>query len=279
MDRKIVFKIDEDTDPREVYCTTYQMRNFFQQMADGFYSSLDVMNYIQHQVAVNRMRSGDLVLDVCCGRGLLLPLIRWYRKDIAKYVGVDICEKNVREQERRSGVKDISDEGLEYYPFPVRHVICSCEEMADELGGVKFDAVVYTSAIEHMQKDVGHRSLENCYRLMKDSGWMFLSCPNTMDKKDPYDTQYAAHVYEWNLDELREALHEVGFSIVEEHGLVGKVRDFEKFVETLPPAEKAMYKRLKQYLPSKWLMAMFPVAYPEAAAEVLLICKKRRGFL
>ena len=30
---------------------------------------------------------------------------------------------------------------------------------------------------------------------------MFLSCPNTMNKKDPYDTQYAIHVYEWDIHE------------------------------------------------------------------------------
>ncbi len=278
MSRKIVHKIEEGLDPRDVYCTTYQMRNFYQQFADGFYSSLDVMNYIQHQAAVDRMRSGDLVLDVCCGRGLLLPLIRWNRKTIKGYVGVDICEKNMREQLRRSGLKNISEEGLDYYPFPVKHVLCSCEEMDQCLEKESFDGIVYTSAIEHMQKDVGFRSLKNCFALMKPGGWMFLSCPNTQDKKDPYDTQYAAHVYEWDLMELREAVKAVGFRIVEEHGLVAKVRDFEDFVKTLSEGEQKMYRRFKEYLPSKWLMSLFPVAYPEAASEVLLVCEKRKGF-
>ena len=56
MDRKIVYKIEEGTDPSQVYCTTYQMRNFFQQFADGFFSSLDVMNYIQHHAAVLKLK-------------------------------------------------------------------------------------------------------------------------------------------------------------------------------------------------------------------------------
>ena len=82
-------------DPKGIYATTYQMRNFYQQMADGFFSSLDIMNYIQHQFCVNMMKKGDVVLDVCCGRGLLLPMIRWYKK-IREYWGVDIHEKNIK---------------------------------------------------------------------------------------------------------------------------------------------------------------------------------------
>jgi len=274
MSRKIVLKIDGDTNPKDVYCTTYQMRNFFRQLGDGFFSSLDVMNYIQHLVAVDRMRSKQRVLDVCCGRGLLLPLIRWSKKSV-EYVGVDISEKNLKEQARWSGNKNISDEGLEYYSFPIRQVVCSCEEMSSKLEHKSFDCVIYTSAIEHMQKEVGYRSLENCFELMKDDGWMFLSCPNTQDKTDPYDTQYAAHVYEWGLGELREALDKVGFEVTEEYGLVGKVRDFEKFMGTQSAEEQDLYRRFKNYLPSKFLMAFMPILYPEGAAEVLLICKKK----
>ena len=275
MPRKIVYKVEDGVDPREVYCTTYQMRNFFKQMADGFYSSLDVMNYIQHQAAVDRMRKGDRILDVCCGRGLLLPLIRWYKRDIAEYVGVDICEKNMKEQERRSGAKEI--DGLEYYEFPVTHILSSCEEMTDHLEAGSFDGIVYTSAIEHMQKEVGYRSLEECFTLLKDGGWLFLSCPNTTEKKDPYDTQYAAHLYEWDLDELTSAVEKVGFHIEDTFGLVGKVRDFESYIAEQSLPEQETYHRLKKYLPTKWLMSFLPVLYPEGAAEVLLICRKGKG--
>lgn len=279
--RKIVYKIDEGTNPAEVYCTTYQMRNFYAQFADGFFSSLDVMNYIQHHAAVRRMKKDWRVLDVCCGRGLLLPLIRYYKPNIREYVGVDISQANLNEQLRRSGIKKI-DDIEEYYPFKVTHVLCSVEDMDRELKENSFDFIVYTSAVEHMQKEAGRRSLENCYKLLKPGGEMFLSCPNTMDKTDPYDTQYAAHVYEWGLDELREAVQEIGFSIEEEYGLVAKVRDFEKWLEKDGKHLKEQYSALKKYMPTAWLMAFIPVLYPEAAAEVLLICskksKRRRGF-
>lgn len=277
--RKLILKREEE-DPREVYATTYQMRNFYKQFADGFFSSLDVMNYIQHHAAVMRMKTGDRVLDVCCGRGLLLPLIRWHRKGISEYVGVDIEEKNIREQTRWSGAKKMDVPMEEYYPFNITHLLCSCEDMADHLEHGSFDKIVYTSAIEHMQKKVGIKSLRNCRKLLKSSGEMFLSCPNTFEKKDPYDTQYAAHLYEWDLEELRVALDRAGFRVVDVFGLVGKVRQYEEWLEKNgSKEEKSIYKRLSTYLPKAWLMALFPILHPEIAAEVLIICKRKDGTL
>ena len=126
-ERKIVYKIEDGINPADVYCTTYQMRNFYAQFADGFFSSLDVMNYIQHHAAVKRMKKGWRILDVCCGRGLLLPLIRYGKPNIAEYVGVDISERNISEQLRRSGIKKIED-AHSYYPS-ANHVLCSVEDM------------------------------------------------------------------------------------------------------------------------------------------------------
>lgn len=274
--RKIVLKIDPETDPREVYCTTYQMRNFYAQLKDGFFSSLDVMNYIQHHAAVLRMKSNWRVLDLCCGRGLLLPLIRYYRKGIKEYVGVDISATNMAEQTRRSGCKSI-DDFSSYYPFKVTQVLSSVEDIDGELKESSFHFIIYTSSIEHMQKKAGIKSLKNCFKLLKPGHSLFLSCPNTINKKDPYDTQYAAHVYEWDADELKKTLLSIGFEIKEEYGLVAKVRDFEKWLE-LPGHEMVsdQYNRLKKYLPSQWLMSFMPILYPEISSEILLIAKKPR---
>ena len=274
MDRKIVYKIEEGIDPSEVYCTTYQMRNFFAQLADGFFSSLDVMNYIQHHAAVRKMKRDWRVLDVCCGRGLLLPLIRYYRPEIAEYVGIDISQTNINEQHRRSGIKKIEN-AEEYYPFKFTHVVESVEDMDKCFEKDSFDFIIYTSAIEHMQKEVGYKSLQNCFKILKPGQEMFLSCPNTSDKKDPYDTQYAAHIYEWGINELRGAVEEIGFEIMQEYGLVAKVKDFEAWLSKFKNTPiSRQYWRLKEYLPTAWLMSFIPILYPEAAAEILIIVRK-----
>lgn len=273
--RNIVYKIT-DENPSDVYCTTYQMRNFFAQFADGFFSSLDIMNYIQHHKCVTMMHKGDQILDVCCGRGLLLPLIRYYKKNIKSYTGIDIHRANIDEQKRRSGIKKINNINA-YYPFSINHILCSCEDMDKQLKHNSYDIIIYTSAIEHMQKETGYKSLENCFNLLKKEGILILSCPNTLNKKDPYDTQYAAHLYEWDLKELTSALIQIGFNVYATFGLVGKVRDFEKYIESIKdknPVEYSLYYKFKDYLPTPWLMSFFPILYPEAAAEVMIFAGK-----
>jgi len=257
MTKKIVYKITDDINPKDVLCTTYQMRNFYAQMADGFFSGLDVMNYIQHYKAVIMMKKDWRVLDVCCGRGLLLPLIRYYARDIKEYIGVDISENNIKEQTRRSGVKKIND--LSYYPFKITHIIQNVAEMADHVDGL-IDFVVYTSAIE---------------QLMKPGAQMFISCPNTYNKKDPYDTQYAAHLYEWDKKELEKELIKTGFEIKDCFGLYAKKREFDKIAtQIMSDIEYKNYQRLSKYLPTPFLMSFISILFPEIASEVLFIVKK-----
>ena len=97
MDKDIVYRVEDGMDREKILCTTYQMRNFYMQFRDGFFTNLDVMNYIQHLAAAHMAKKGMNVLDVCCGRSLMLPLLRYYAKDIASYTGVDISKANIKE--------------------------------------------------------------------------------------------------------------------------------------------------------------------------------------
>jgi len=283
---KIVLKITDDIDPSEVLCTTYQMRNMYAQFGDAFASRLDIMNYIQHHAAVLRAPANALVLDVCCGRCLLLPLLRWNRKNIRGYIGVDIEPNNYIEATRRSATKDIRDkklasnwlgEGDPYYPFEVHFIESNVAEMSyplREKGLTPVDYVVYTAAIEHMQKDAGLESLKQCWEVMRGGAELFLSSPNTSEKRDPYDTQYAAHLYEWPREELRDALLSIGFTIIDEFGLVAKTRGFVEKLQRIRPDLVPIFNRLSKYLPSDWLYSLFPVLVPEISDEIVLIARK-----
>lgn len=280
---KIVVRVEDDMDPTEILCTTYQMRNFYRQMADGLFSNLDIMNYMQHQHILQYMRKGSRVLDVCCGRSLMLPLMRWHKKNIHSYTGVDISEPNIREARRWSAIKKI--EGKEdYYPFPVDYVLANVAEMTQHLPeDAQFDVIIYTSSIEHMQRDAGAQSLRECFKLLAPGGTLFISCPNTQEKKDPYDTQYAAHLYEWDVRELSEELIRTGFKIQKSFGLVMKKRKMDKFFTEWDRIAAStggavnwsmIYKVFKAYMPTAWLCAIMPIAFPEAADEVALVCTK-----
>jgi len=126
MEKKIVHKIEEGMNPQDVLCTTYQMRNFYRQFGTGFFSNLDVMNIIQHHKAAKMSKSGMNVLDVCCGRSMMLPLLRYYSKNINSYTGVDISETNIKEAKRGCAIRSKEleeDEVGNYYPFKTDWVL------------------------------------------------------------------------------------------------------------------------------------------------------------
>ncbi len=270
--KQIVYKNDGSVPVEDILCTTYQMRNFYAQFRDGFFTNLDVMNYIQHLVAVRMMKKGNTILDVCCGRGLLLPLMRYHAKDIKKYIGVDIEPKNLTARTKHiCNNKEINPE--EFYPFETEWIISNVADMGDKISD-EIDLIIYTSSIEHMQKADGERSLAECSKVLRLGGKLFLSCPNTPEGQDGFDVQYKAHVYEWKLSELRESLKASGFIVEEEYGLIGNIRDFNLIMEQSPDILKEFFKPILKYFPREFLSTFLFAGWPELAKEVLLICRK-----
>lgn len=274
MPKEIVYKVEEGMDRKNVLCTTYQMRNFYDQMRDGFFTNLDIMNYIQHYAAAQLAKKKTNVVDVCCGRSLMLPLLRYYAKNIGSYTGIDISKKNLREALRGAVKKNLTQNDIRsYYPFPVQWKLGNVAGMSKVIPEGFADFVIYTSAIEHMHKDDGYQSLVECKKIMNDSAVMFLSCPNTPG--NGYQTQYKAHVYEWGYRELKEAFSQIGFEIIQEVGLVMGIKDMDKFYENQPGPVKELYQKIKAYLPSPWLTVVMSIPFPEASKEILFIVKKK----
>jgi SAM-dependent methyltransferase len=265
----IVYKVEPGMDRREILATTYQMRNFYRQFGDGFFSALDVMNYIQHHQIVKWCRDGTRVLDVCCGRGLLLPMLRYQRKALGGYTGVDIKPGNATWTSRRvTDGKPVDDD---YYPFPTRFVESNAAEMAAALGPARFDFIVYTSAIEHMQREAGEESLRQCRAVAAPGAMIVLTCPNTPEDKDGFDTQYAAHVYEWKRSELLAGLAGAGFELVMEWGIMIDWKSLEGEAEKLgllPAVE-----RIAAVIPREWLLPVFAPLFPAASKEIAMMAR------
>lgn len=273
MEKSIVYKVEPNMNIQNVLCTTYQMRNFYNQFKDGFFSNLDIMNYIQHYTAAKMAKKNWNVVDVCCGRSLMLPLLRYHAKNIASYTGVDISKTNIREAMRGASKKLTKEELKTYYPFRVGWKLCNVAEMTKVIPTNSTDFVIYTSAVEHMHKDVGLASLKECYKIMKTGAVMFLSCPNTPG--NGYNTQYAAHVYEWGYQELKDTLINLGFTIENEVGLVMGIKDMKTFYSSMPDNSlKRFYDTLSLYMPSDWLSAIMAIPFPKAAKEILFIVRK-----
>lgn len=270
-DKRItVDKILPGMDRTKIHATTGQMRNFYQQMGDGYFTVLDVMNYMQHHAVVRMARKDYHVLDMCCGRGLLLPMLRYYAKTIGSYTGVDLEKSNAIFRKRR--VHNNKPAEIGYYPFPVYFAHCDVSEMTAFLPTNRYDLVVYTSAIEHMHPETGLQSLHEAYTVAAPGAKMVLTCPNTPEDQDGFDTQYSHHVYEWKRSEIEQALKETGWQLEDVYGLLVNVRAL-KSVLTID--ELKVYEHQATFIPSVWLTPMYAVSHPEASKELAYICNKK----
>lgn len=269
--KKVVHKNDGSVPVDEILCTTYQMRNFYRQLGDGFFSDLDVMNYIQHFAAVHMMRQGMNVLDVCCGRNLLLPFMRYYAKDVKKYIGVDIESKNPRITKDIRNNKPVDPQT--FWPFDVEIIISNVAEMAPKIKD-PIHLVVYTSAIEHMHKEHGANSLRECSKVMVKGAKLFLSCPNTPEWRDGFNVQYKAHVYEWKISELQTELKKNGFQILNMYGLTGSISHIKNAVKKMPKPLQKHYQMIIDYMPKEFLTSFLFLPLPHLSKEVLIIAQK-----
>jgi len=269
MSKQIVYKVEPGMDREDILCTTYQMRNFYRQLGDGFFSTLDTMNYIQHHQIAKWCRKNYAVLDVCCGRGLLLPLLRYLTPQIASYTGVDIKPENAIWQKQR--VTDGKPIAKDYYPFQTRFVASNVAEMAAKLEPSRFDVIVYTSAIEHMHKDMGQASLHECYKVARPGAMLILTCPNTAETQDGFQTRYAAHVYEWKRSELIAGLTAAKWHIITEYGLLIDRETLHIQGERL--GLLPLIERIEKFVPPEWYLPVFATMFPQYSKEIGFICQ------
>jgi SAM-dependent methyltransferase len=266
--RRIVHRVEHGDDRRQVLATTYQMRNFYRQLGDGYYTRLDVFNYLSHHQVVRwaARRPGTRLLDACCGRGLLLPLLRYHAPKLGSYTGLDIEPRNATWRTRR--VTDGKPIGPGYYPWPTTFVKGNVA-YADTLLDEQYDLIVYTASIEHMHPDDGERSLHALRALAAPGALLVLTAPNTPEDQDGYATSKRAHVYEWKLSELRAALAGAGWSVADLWGVDMGVQALGKLMHG---ELGALLERLRKFVPPEWLGPVLAAPYPEHSSEVGLLC-------
>jgi SAM-dependent methyltransferase len=276
-ERRVVHKIEEGMDRQEVEATTYQQRNFYVQMRDGFFSRNETFNYMLHHQVAKWAPKGARVLDVCCGRGLMLPLLR-YHADLTSYTGLDIKRSNAVWREKRvtdgKPLTEVADGVDDYYPFTTYFVegnVAQADELCRAQGApTEFDFIIYTASIEHMHPEAGQASLRALRALASDTSAMVLTCPNTPEDQDGYDTRYKAHVYEWKLSELLPELAAAGWQVQDEWTVDARPQDVERVFRE---HQGRTYDRIRAHVPQEWCIpALAPQVPVELAAEVGFWC-------
>lgn len=255
-------------DRREVAYTTYQMRNCFRQFADGVASELDVHCYLQHAFAADLCRKGWRVLDVCCGRGLLIPFLRYRLAPPSLYVGVDAEPANARWKDGADPRRE-SEQKRDGWGFDCVFVESTVDAMAARVAHAPFDLIVYTSAIEHMQPAAQAESLRQCALLAKPETLLYLSCPITEPGRSGYAAHYAAHVYEPTEAELLEWLGAAGWRVRSRHGLSTGAKAFRA---RLSGVDLETAERIYAEMPREFALVTIAALLPQCAQEVAYVC-------
>src|SRR5438477_660803 len=117
------------------------------------------MNLAQRLFIAERCPAGARVVDVCCGRGLQLPTLYRYADGLEGYVGLDLSPVNLAEAEATVARLDAV---YGTPPFPVSFVRCDVSQLWPTAAvGDGFDVAVYTSALEHLPRELAEASLRH----------------------------------------------------------------------------------------------------------------------
>jgi SAM-dependent methyltransferase len=250
-----------------------QMDNFYAALASGEVKPTGVMNLMQRLYIAERCAPGSRVVDVCCGRGLQLPVIYRYASHIASYTGLDISEENLAEA-RGTLARLAALHGRPFDAVLIEHD--AARPWPDGVAG--FDVAVYTSALEHLPRDLAVASLEHVAAALRPGGRLFLSTPNTPGAP-PRPLQHRVHVYEWNSEELVPVLMQhCGLVVEEQVGLLSPAPDrlARALCSRYGAGAAQWYQQLRVSVPGSLLDAVAAATVPEVATEVLYVCQRQQ---
>lgn len=251
--------------------STNQMDDFYAALSRGEAKPSGLMNLLQHLIVAERCAPGARVLDVCCGRGLALPLLYRYAPKIAGYVGLDISAENLDEARERNRVLRATRGDL----FPVDLMECDVAQPWPTLPALDFDVVLYTSALEHLPFEFGARSLRNTAAALAPGGVLYLSTPAAAGPS-PRPQRYRVHVYEWSRDEVEQVVGGAGLIIEDVMGLLPPAPNVlaSALASRYGQAAAGWYRDLVERVPKALLDAVSAVAVPNVATELLYVYRR-----
>lgn len=248
-----------------------QMDDFYDALAVGQVRPSGIMNYIQHLYVAERCRPGTRLVDVCCGRGLQLPVLYRYAPHIACYTGLDIAAANLAEA--REQVERLNER---YGGCPFDLELTECDVAQEWPHRPPFDIAVYTSAFEHLPRNLGIASLRNTAGALANGGRLYLSTPNT-PARVPRVLQHSVHIYEWHYDELSSVLSALGLVIEEVIGLLPPPDAVlsDALTRSFGAGAARWHARLREVIPAPFLETVAVAAVPGVASELLYVCSRR----
>ena len=245
--------------------STEQMDNYYINLSKGIVKTSGIMNYIQHLLIAQSCLNSENVLEVCCGRSLIFPLLQRYSK-INSYLGVDISKANLEEAKTLITSYDIID-----YSFKYQFLQGDITQLSTFIHE-EFDIIIYTSSLEHMSKTDGITSIIEINKILKKGGILYLSTPCSENNI----IQYKYHIYEWSYNDIKKLLNQNNFILIDEIGLLPSDNfNFpEIYNKKFGVGCELWLSDLKNKMPQEFITPILSASVPEFSKEFLFICKR-----
>lgn len=218
----------------------------------------DYMAHCLRWTFVKKMtKRGMNILDLGCGRGMLLKLLYSSKLKPNLYVGLDI---------RKHAIEEVMSFKTN---FPVIGIVNDIRTgIIGHVGGdfnEEFDLVVCFEVIEHFEPKYLSHVLKEIYRVLKPKGYLLLSTPN-------YDGIHHAknHIHEYTQNELFEYLN-MFFTIERSHGTFASQKDIKPFLSS---CEEQVWLKLKAWFDPDVLSIIFASLHPSQSRNILWVCRK-----
>lgn len=151
-----------------------------------------------------RMFTGNkMVLDLGCGTGFGTQML----DNAKKIVAIDCCEEAILLAKEKFQQKNTEYKTMNILDF-------KSEE--------QFDVVLGLEIIEHITQEEGKKFLYNVTKLMKETGYFFLTTPIKMRSRDP---KHGSHKWEYSYQDLIILLEKFFIDIQELRILYAKQED------------------------------------------------------
>lgn len=220
-------------------------------------------HYLRWSHVLKNAKIGQTILDFGCGSGEMLELFYRNKYRPKKYLGLEIREKQVKENQEKFAKLDFAE-------FRQQDL---CQPDLDL--GQTFDIITCFEVMEH----IGHKNadvfLDNIAYHCNDDTTIYLSTPN-------YDPQVGAaenhilgperEIGEWDHFELQNKLSQF-FTIEAKYGTFASIKDYK---EDLTGWKKEAFEELRKYYDTNLLSNMMaPMIPAEHARNCLWVLKVR----
>ncbi len=240
-------------------CTQLTPQDVFKR---HIYHRDDFAHYLRWSHVLKNAKIGQTILDFGCGSGEMLEVFYRNRYRPKQYLGLDIRESQIAENNEKFGKLDFAE-------FKQADL---CQPELDL--GQTFDIITCFEVIEHIGHANADTFLDNIAYHCNKNTVVYLSTPNYDPKVGAAEnhTLKNGEIGEWDHFELQDKLSEY-FVIEKKYGTFASQKDYK---DDLHDWQIPMYEELKKYYDSNLVAnIMAPLVPAEHARNCLWVLRAR----